>query len=84
MLPKELDILKRKTPETQKAYWMENTAPHPSRGGCPGKGHGEIVGPGAYRKAVFHPQLSDSQKTSDHHQKRLTSVLDRFSLQNGQ
>jgi hypothetical protein len=33
MLLKELDIMKRKTRKTTKAYWMENAGQHPSRGG---------------------------------------------------
>jgi hypothetical protein len=33
MLPKELDIMKRKTRETTKAYWMENNWPTPLKGG---------------------------------------------------
>ncbi len=33
MLPKELDIMKRKTRETTKAYWMENNWPTPRKRG---------------------------------------------------
>ena len=65
MLPKELDIMKRKTRETTKAYWMENNWPHPSRGGCPGKGQSEIVDPGAYTEEVFDRQQPDFQKARD-------------------
>jgi len=68
MLPKELDIMKRKTPATTKAHWMENTGQHPSRGGCPGKGQSEIVDPGAYTEEIFDRQLPNFQKASDHDQ----------------
>ena len=52
-LPKELDTMKRKIRETTKAYWMENNWPTPLEGGCPGKGHTEIVDPGAYTEEIF-------------------------------
>jgi hypothetical protein len=61
--------MKRKTRETTKAYWMGNTGQHPSKGGCPGKGRGEIVDPGAYTQAVLHNQQPDFHKTSDQDQK---------------
>jgi len=32
-LLKELDIMKRKTPETTKTYWMEKHWPTPLKGG---------------------------------------------------
>jgi hypothetical protein len=67
-LPKELDIMKRKTRETTKASWMENTGQHPSRGGCPGKGQSEIVDPGAYTEEIFDRQQPDLQKASDQDQ----------------
>ena len=34
-------------------------------GGCPGKGRGEIVDPGAYTKEIFDRQQPDFQKASD-------------------
>ena len=63
---------------------MGNTGQHPSKGGCPGKGRGEIVDPGAYTEAVLHNQQPDFHKTSDQDQKWLTSVHDPFSLKNEQ
>ena len=76
MLPKELDIMKRKTKETIKADWRENTGQRPSRGGCPGKGRSEIVDPGAYTEEVFDRQQPDFQKASDADPKQgLTSMI---------
>jgi hypothetical protein len=74
MLPKELDIMKRKTRATTKAHWME--------GGCPGKGQSEIVNPGAYTEEIFDCQQPNFRKASDQDQNRLTSILDLFSLKN--
>jgi hypothetical protein len=58
---KELDIMKRKTQQTMKTYWMENTAHRPAAGGCLDKGRGEIVDPGANKEAVFKSGQPDSQ-----------------------
>lgn len=68
MLLKELDIMKRKTPKTTNAYWMENAGQHPSRGGCPGKGRSEIVDPGPYTEEIFDRQQPDFQKASNQDQ----------------
>jgi hypothetical protein len=79
----ELDIMKRKTRETTKAYWMENTGQHPSRGGCPGKGQSEIVDPGAYTEEILDRQQPDFQKASDQDPNRLPSSFDLISLKKG-
>lgn len=59
----ELTELKRRTRERRKAYWAEQASSRqkPMKGGCPGKGRGEIVDPGANTEAVFQQQPSDSQ-----------------------
>jgi hypothetical protein len=48
----ELEIMKRKPERQQKptgcTHW-----PTPLQGGCPGKGRGQIVNPGAYTEAVY-------------------------------
>jgi hypothetical protein len=64
-LPKELDIMKRKTRETTKPTEWKTTGQHPSRGECPGKGQSEIVDPGAYTEEIFDRQQPNFQKASD-------------------
>jgi hypothetical protein len=77
LLLQELDIMKRKTREPTKADWMENTGQRPSRGGCPGKGRGEIVDPGASMEEIFDRQQPEFQKASDRDPKSgLTSIID--------
>jgi hypothetical protein len=59
---KERHIIKRKTQQTMKPYWMENTVHRPAvGGGCLDKGRGEIVDPGANKEAVFKSAQPDSQ-----------------------
>ena len=59
----ELKEMKRKTREKRKAYWVtqQKLSQPPPAGGCPDKGHSEIVNPGANTKAVFQHQPPDSQ-----------------------
>jgi hypothetical protein len=59
----ELKEMKRKTREKRKAYWatQQKLSQPPPPGGCPDKGHSEIVNPGANTEAVFQHQSSDSQ-----------------------
>jgi hypothetical protein len=73
---KELDIMKRKTQQTMKTHWMENTAHRPAAGGCLDKGRGEIVDPGANKEAVFKSGQPDSQ--SDARQLKTTPLMGRF------
>jgi hypothetical protein len=58
---KQRHIIKRKTQQTMKPYWMENTAHRPAAGGCLDKGRGEIVDPGANKEAVFKSGQPDPQ-----------------------
>ena len=44
---------------------QQNTGQQPVEGGGLGKGHREIVDPGASVEAVFQNQQPDSKKTSD-------------------
>lgn len=62
----KLKEIKRKTREKRKAYWKQNPNPGsaPAEGGCPDKGQGRSVDPGANMEAVFQHQLSDSQSES--------------------
>jgi transposase InsO family protein len=71
MLLQELNELKRRTREKRKAYWAErsNGCQQSAEGGCPGKGHGEIVDPGAYTEEIFDRHQPDFQKTNDEGQK---------------
>ncbi|MGH7770972.1 MAG: transposase, partial [Candidatus Binatia bacterium] len=66
-LLEELNNIKRKTREKRKAYWTErsNGGPTSVEGGCPGKGRGEIVDPGAYTEEIFERRRPDFQKASD-------------------
>jgi putative transposase len=59
----ELKEMKRKTREKRKAYWatQQKLSQPPPAGGCPDKGHSEIVNPGANTQAVFQHQSPDSQ-----------------------
>ncbi len=62
----ELHELKRRTRERRRAYWADrsNGGPHPIKGGCPGKGPGEIVDPGANAEEIFdwrQPNFSKSE-----------------------
>jgi putative transposase len=59
----ELKEMKRKTREKRKAYWatQQKLSQPPPAGGCPDKGHSEIVNPVANTAAVFQHQSSDSQ-----------------------
>ena len=41
---------------------QQNTGQQPVEGGCLGKGHREIVDPGASTEAVFQNQQPDSKK----------------------
>lgn len=59
----ELKEMKRKTREKRKAHWVtqQKLSQPPPAGGCPDKGHSEIVNPGANTEAVFQHQPLDSQ-----------------------
>jgi putative transposase len=59
----ELNEMKRKTREKRKAYWEQTRYRGSTRseGGCPDKGQGRSVDPGANTAAVFQHQLPDSQ-----------------------
>jgi len=63
----ELKDIKRTTREKRKAYWTQrsNGGQQLSEGGCPGKGQGEIVDPGAYTEDIFERQGAEFQKASD-------------------
>jgi len=67
VLLQELKTLKSRTREKRKAYWAEqaNSGQVPVEGGCPGKGGGEIVDPGAYTEGIFERQQPEFQKASD-------------------
>lgn len=67
----ELTELKRRTRERRKAYWAEqaHASQQPMEGGCPGKGQGEIVDPGAYTEEIFDRQQPNFEKASDEGQK---------------
>ncbi len=67
VLMAELKEIKRTTRERRKAYWADpsNGSQQPMEGGCPGKGRGEIVAPGAYTEEIFDRQQPDFQKASD-------------------
>lgn len=70
-LLQELNEMKSKTRERRKAYWVQRSQElQPLMGGCPGKGRGEIVNPGAYREEIFDRQQPDFQKASDSDQKK--------------
>jgi len=58
-----LQEMKRRTREQRKAYWVQNRNPgsSPPAGGCPGKGPGRSVNPGANMEAVSQHQPPDSQ-----------------------
>jgi hypothetical protein len=58
-----LQEMKRRTREKRKAYWVQNRNPgsSPPAGGCPGKGPGRSVNPGANMEAVSQHQPPDSQ-----------------------
>lgn len=62
----ELKQIKRKTRERRKTYWAERQKDdQPSvEGGCPDKGLGRSVDPGANTEAVFQHQPADSQTES--------------------
>jgi len=59
----ELNEIKRKTREKRKAYWEQTRYPGSTRseGGCPDKGQGRSVDPGANTAAVFQHQPADSR-----------------------
>jgi len=59
----ELNEMKRKTREKRKAYWEQTRYPGSTRseGGCPDKGQGRSVDPGANTAAVFQHQPADSR-----------------------
>lgn len=63
----ELKELKRRTRARRKAYWTERLSGSQKliEGGCPGKGRGEIVDPGAYTEEISDSQQPDFQKTND-------------------
>ena len=71
LLLQELNELKRRTRERRKAYWADrsNGSQEPIQGGCPGKGHGEIVTPGAFMEEIFDRQRPKFQKSSDEDKK---------------
>jgi transposase InsO family protein len=71
-LLQELNEMKSKTREKRKAYWVERSQERQLsiEGGCPGKGRGEIVDPGAYTEEIFDRQQPDFQKASDSDQKK--------------
>ena len=54
------------TRDKPNAYLMEqqNTGHKPVEGGCPGKGHREIVDPGANVEEIFNRHHPNSQKQS--------------------
>jgi hypothetical protein len=66
MLLRELNDMKRKTPEKRKAYWAEQQiiGQQPTEGKYPGKGRTEIVDRGANTEAVFQHQQPDSHNGS--------------------
>jgi putative transposase len=66
MLLQELKEMKKTTREKRKAYWAEQhkISQASIAGGTRGKGHSEIVNPGANTEAVFQRQPTDSQKES--------------------
>lgn len=67
----ELSELKRRTRERRKAYWAEQASSRqkPMEGGCPGKGRGEIVDPGASMEEIYDRRQPNLQKTSDEDEK---------------
>jgi putative transposase len=71
MLLQELNELKRRSRERRKAYWADrsNGSQEPMEGGCPGKGLGEIVDPGAFVEEIFDRQRPEFQKSSDEDKK---------------
>jgi putative transposase len=71
VLLEELNAIKRKTRERRKAYWADrsNASQQPIKGGCPGKGRGEIVDPGAYKEEIFDRQQTNFEKANDESQK---------------
>jgi putative transposase len=71
VLLEELNAIKRKTRERRKAYWADrsNGSQQPIKGGCPGKGRGEIVDPGAYKEEIFDRQQTNFEKANDEGQK---------------
>jgi putative transposase len=70
-LLQELQTLKNRTREKRKAYWAEQArgGQAPVEGGCPGKGRGEIVDPGANTEEIFDRRQANFQKASDEDQK---------------
>jgi putative transposase len=70
-LLQELKAIKRKTRERRRAYWADRSSDGQKtmEGGCPGKGRGEIVDPGAYTEEIFDRQQPDFQKLSNEDQK---------------
>ncbi len=70
-LLEELNELKRRSRERRKAYGAgrSNGSRQPIEGGCPGKGPGEIVDPGADMEEIFSDDSQIFQKASDEGQK---------------
>jgi len=70
----ELKEMKRKTREKRKAYWatQQKLSQPPPAGGCPDKGHSEIVNPGANTQAVFSTSITGFSNREPDNQKRLT------------
>jgi putative transposase len=71
VLLQELTEIKRRSRERRKAYWAGRSdgSQQPIEGGCPGKGQGEIVDPGAYKEEIFDRPRREFQKQSDEGQK---------------
>jgi hypothetical protein len=65
-----LELLLSNKPH-DRIYWAEQASSRqkPMEGGCPGKGRGEIVDPGAYTEEIFDRQQPDFQKANDEGQK---------------
>ena len=74
MLLAEINEMKRKTREKRKAYWEQTRYPGSTRseGGCPDKGQGPSVDPGANTAAVFQHQPADSRNENPPNRKLLT------------
>jgi len=77
----ELQEMKRRTRKKRKAYWVQNRNPgsSPPAGGCPGKGPGRSVNPGANTEGVSQHQPTDSQIESPP-QPKTTHLTNRFCL----
>jgi hypothetical protein len=82
MLLQTLAELIHRSREKRKAYWTGRSSggQQPIRGGCPGKGHEEIVDPGANTEEIFDRRQPNFQKANDEGQKITTHLLSRFCL----